>query len=407
LKANSSHDEELPIPSQNALDRIEEVSETSANHGEMHEGALIRHNQSANPSAPFQNVRDSWDKEVPVPDVYGRPERVSSSSGTYSRERGIASEVAQLSVLGDEDAILGAQESDVHLSRVTSTISSFDSSLSYAERDTRIDKTEAGVSRGAADGEEEEDVALMAEKDGKDVLRVLTEQLTDMKRVLADEVAAALRHNTDQVATEVEKRVEAELRNRLAKSGFHPRMIDAVVNSGDGTGATEDRSYLSYTRVPYNQVEADTIRHYDLDFKLDVLDPNFWIIFERLRPGETEAMFEHTRRLRAEWSHRASRPRTPDTNPPRAVPTGAEVGCRSVIVVVAQLTPIGQGERRQPPCKARPWGLEYRRKAIIFPPARYQTCESRSPRATILSLGHDDRNRRPTTRCTNSYDTFG
>jgi hypothetical protein len=404
LEANSSHDEELPIPSQNVLDHIEEVSETSANRGEMHEGALIRHNQSTNPSAPFQNVRDSWDDEVPVPDVYGRPERASSSSGSYSREISIASELAQPSVLGDEDAILGAQESDVHLSRVTGTISSSDLSLFDRENDTRMDATEAAEPNGET-GEEEENIALEAEKDSEDVLKVLTEQLKDMKRVIADEVAAALRHNTDQVATEVEKRVEVELRNRLAKSGFHPRMIDAVVNSGDGTGATEDRSYLSYTRVPYNQVEAETIRHYGLDFKLDVLDPNFWIIFERLRPGETEAMFEHTRRLRAEWSHRASRPRTPDTHPP--VPTGAEVGCRSVIVVVAQLTPIGQGEWRQPPCKARPRSLEHRGKAIIFPPARYQTCESRSPCATILSLGHNDRNRRPTTRCTNSYDTFG
>jgi hypothetical protein len=368
LNASLSHDEQLSMQFSNPTERIKEVPpKASMNHGEtsredlsydehfsatqMRESALVRRHQSANPSTSFDRVTaDSEnfseanrisrkyskheDKTIPdiqrQPGMRERPERVSSFSSVsgYPR-RSVASEVAHPSVLGEQDAVPKAEGIDMHLSSSTSRIEVPGSLPHDAGEGTKMEAAEATEQKGEAEAEggEKEDVTLGAEEDVENVMKVLTKTIADLKGVIADEVAAALRHNTDQVATEVERRVDVELRDRLAKSGFQPRMIDTVVGSGDGTGATGNRSHLSCTRIPFNQLEADTLQYYHLEYARDILDPNFWMIFRSLGPDETGPMFEHTRRLRARWKHRASSPTSPNSHPDSRA--GDEVGNRS------------------------------------------------------------------------------
>ena len=127
-------------------------------------------------------------------------------------------------------------------------------------------------------------------------------QVKDLKGLISEEVAAALRHNTDQVNRDVQKQLEVELRNRLAKSGLLPNLIEAIIKQGTDTApGREERSLPNYTRVPTSQLDRATLLHFNLRFQHDILDPNFWIIFQHLTTEDLLPMINHTcdRRIEA------------------------------------------------------------------------------------------------------------
>ncbi|KAI4686964.1 uncharacterized protein J4E84_005335 [Alternaria hordeiaustralica] len=130
---------------------------------------------------------------------------------------------------------------------------------------------------------QEEKRRLGVEDSPGDLRGLVGLQVRDLKGLISEEVAAALRQNTDQVNRDVQKQLEFELRNRLAKSGLLPNLIEAIINQGTDTApGREERSLPNYTRH-------------------DILDPNFWIIFQHLTTEELLPMFDHTcdRRIEA------------------------------------------------------------------------------------------------------------
>ena len=143
---------------------------------------------------------------------------------------------------------------------------------------------------------QEEESRLKAEESNGDRRALVGLQVKDLKGLISEEVAAALRQNTDQVNRDVQKQLEPELRGRLAKAGFLPDLIEAIVKQGNETTTEgEDQPLSNYTRVPTSQLDEATLFHFNVRFKHDILDPNFWIIFPHMTRDELVPMFDHTR----------------------------------------------------------------------------------------------------------------
>ncbi|KAI4627831.1 hypothetical protein J4E80_001965 [Alternaria sp. BMP 0032] len=193
---------------------------------------------------------------------------------------------------------------------------------------------------------QEEKRRLGVEDSPGDLRDLVGLQVRDLKGLISEEVAAALRQNTDQVNRDVQKQLEFELRNRLAKSGLLPNLIEAIINQGTDTApGREERSPPNYTRVPTSQLDRATLLHFNLRFQHDILDPNFWIIFQHLTTEELLPMFDHTcdRRIEAHLERkrqegsRAQTQERQEQNPPMdASPSEHIVGYMGVKNVVYQ-----------------------------------------------------------------------
>jgi hypothetical protein len=55
----------------------------------------------------------------------------------------------------------------------------------------------------------------------------------------------------------------------------------------------------TYVKASKEHLAIDTLLYYDVPYEVDRTDPNYIIILRELKPIETEALFEHTRRLRS------------------------------------------------------------------------------------------------------------
>jgi len=118
---------------------------------------------------------------------------------------------------------------------------------------------------------QEEERRLKAEENHGDRRALVGLQVKDLKGLISEEVAAALKQNTDQVNRDVQKQLEPELRGRLAKAGFLPDLIEAIVKQGNETTTEgEDQPLSNYIRVPTSQLDEATLFHFNVRFKHDI-----------------------------------------------------------------------------------------------------------------------------------------
>lgn len=172
----------------------------------------------------------------------------------------------------------------------------------------RITKKVSASPGGAGDmrlTQDESQGAGVSSTNGKKLLAL--EDL-DLKQVIKDEVTAALKRNADEVDEEVQKRIEEEMRSRLAQFGFQPNQIEAVVHPEKAKTlqpgmAPNSPPWLThqptYVKVHKDHLPVYTLIYYDIPYEIDRSDSDYMIILRELEPRETEILFEHTRRLRS------------------------------------------------------------------------------------------------------------
>ncbi|KAI9748172.1 MAG: hypothetical protein M1815_003471 [Lichina confinis] len=128
---------------------------------------------------------------------------------------------------------------------------------------------------------------------------------------------------------EVEQR-EAEYRARLQKDfNLTEEQIDKLMKKdkskksggGDGGGAgtttttrttteltTALEKRVTYTKIARKHISLETLRHFDLPYKLDDTYPEFYVLVKRWVPEELqEQLWDHTRRIRDEKAREVRR----------------------------------------------------------------------------------------------------
>ncbi|KAJ4305064.1 hypothetical protein N0V90_000594 [Kalmusia sp. IMI 367209] len=132
----------------------------------------------------------------------------------------------------------------------------------------------------------------------------------DLKQAIREEVTAALKRNEDEVAGEVDKRIDEEMRKRLARFGFQENQIQAMLNPELTENIQKQRvlnpadpmrknQQPTYVKVHKEHLSIDTLLYYDIPYEIDRVDPNYIIVLREMESREMEILFEHTRRLRS------------------------------------------------------------------------------------------------------------
>lgn len=100
-----------------------------------------------------------------------------------------------------------------------------------------------------------------------------------------------------------EEELEEEMRNRLARFGFQPNQVEAMVKKEfnwaipPATQATHQSTHQrALTRVQEG-IDEETLAYYEIPHERDV-ETGSIIIFRELNQEEKDILFEHTRRLR-------------------------------------------------------------------------------------------------------------
>ena len=301
-----------------ALSFAERVSSTSLvgdavesphSSRESHVPDIIDIEDEEKPSGSFELAPDVYDtKGYTEKDAQGS---FSSSSRSINERDHPESEEEEATLGATRNAISDCEEGVEPGVKAKARFSQSQPNLQVATQDA------PGSFKGEVKGEElvksdlrlqddaniiqEEKRRLGIEDNPGDLRDLVGLQVKDLKGLISEEVAAALRHNTDQVNRDVQMQLEVELRNRLAKSGLLPNLIEAIIKQGTDTApGREERSLPNYTRVPTSQLDRATLLHFNLRFQHDILDPNFWIIFQHLTTEELLPMIDHTRDRRIE-----------------------------------------------------------------------------------------------------------
>ncbi|KAF2686525.1 hypothetical protein K458DRAFT_429526 [Lentithecium fluviatile CBS 122367] len=110
-----------------------------------------------------------------------------------------------------------------------------------------------------------------------------------------------------------EKRLEEEMRKRLAHFGFQDNQIQAMIKPEDAPKLQQGMAphnplrlghQPTYVKVHKEHLAVDTLLYYDIPYEIDRSNPDYIIIMREMEPRETEILFEHTRRLRSRGSSR-------------------------------------------------------------------------------------------------------
>ncbi|CAI6341476.1 unnamed protein product [Periconia digitata] len=141
-------------------------------------------------------------------------------------------------------------------------------------------------------------------RDNSEVEVTVGDSEKGLRQVVKEEITAALKRDEDQKRTEEEK-LDALMRERLARFGFQENQIQAMVDptkhiSEPGrTPANPLRLNQppTYTRIQKKYLDIETLKYYDLPYEINV-DDGYITILREMSQKESEILFEHTRRLR-------------------------------------------------------------------------------------------------------------
>ncbi|KAF2737509.1 hypothetical protein EJ04DRAFT_102361 [Polyplosphaeria fusca] len=131
---------------------------------------------------------------------------------------------------------------------------------------------------------------------------------SDLKQVIREEIIAAFNRNENELDNEVEKRLEQEMRKRLARFGFQDNQIQAMINPQESAKLQKGMSpnnplrstqQPTYVKVHKDHLDVATLQYYEIPYELYSQDPNYIIILREMSQKETDILFEQTRRLRS------------------------------------------------------------------------------------------------------------
>ncbi|KAF2638150.1 hypothetical protein P280DRAFT_471813 [Massarina eburnea CBS 473.64] len=118
-----------------------------------------------------------------------------------------------------------------------------------------------------------------------------------------------------------DKELEEQMRQRLAHFGFQENQIQAMIKPEEARKLqqglspanplrlTHSPAYAkpTYVKVHKEYLAAETLDYYEIPYEYDRTNPDYIIIMEEMDPGDTEVLFEHTRRLRSRGTSSSSR----------------------------------------------------------------------------------------------------
>ena len=155
----------------------------------------------------------------------------------------------------------------------------------------------------------------------------------DIKEIVREEIAAALKRNEDEIESQLQSRIEQEMRSRLVQLGFSSSQVDAMLRPGVAanpppmphpSGSSRPQQ-PTYAKINRQYLDIETLLYYDIPFEIDT-DPDYVIVLREMSQAELDVVFEHTRRRRENVLQedgaqsfpkaRRARPRTPPNQNP-------------------------------------------------------------------------------------------
>jgi hypothetical protein len=172
----------------------------------------------------------------------------------------------------------------------------FEAGTKHHTEETDAPKGSMGINSSAVDLVEDEETN---EKKPVDLVKLLN----DVKETIKEEI---WKQNKQEFHDEFEKKLEDEMRKRLAKFGFQDNQIQAMIHPEKAAtmpqGMTPSNPLPAhqptYAKVHKDHLLVDTLLYYDIPYEIDPQNPDYIIVLREMSARETEVLFEHTRRLR-------------------------------------------------------------------------------------------------------------